>query len=207
MRIILLGPPGCGKGTQAKLISSHLCIPHISTGDLFRENIKQKTNLGLKVEKLISNGEYVPDEITVSLVENRLKEKDCENGFILDGFPRTINQANYLDNIGIDYAVFIDVELDTIINRILSRKTCSLCGEIFNDKNKTICDKCGGELVSRSDDNTETAVYRFKEYEEKTKPLINHYKNQNKLLTINGNNLPNIVFNDIINLIKVQEKK
>lgn len=205
MRFILLGAPGCGKGTQAKLLSKSLCIPHISTGDLFRENIKNKTELGIKVEEIISKGNLVPDDLTIELVKDRLNNPDTKNGFILDGFPRTIYQANALDKIGIDYAILIDVELDTILNRILYRRTCKSCGEIFNVKDKSIekCNKCGGELYQRQDDNLETVTRRFKEYEEKTSPLVDYYKKQNKLLIVKGNDLPENVNDYILKIVNI----
>lgn len=205
MRFILLGAPGCGKGTQAKLLSKSLCIPHISTGDLFRENIKNKTELGIKVEEIISKGNLVPDDLTIELVKDRLNNPDTKNGFILDGFPRTIYQANALDKIGIDYAILIDIELDTILNRILYRRTCKSCGEIFNVKDKSIekCNKCGGELYQRQDDNLETVTRRFKEYEEKTSPLVDYYKKQNKLLIVKGNDLPENVNDYILKIVNI----
>ena len=203
MRFILLGAPGCGKGTQAKLLSKSLCIPHISTGDLFRENIKNKTELGIKVEEIISKGNLVSDDLTIELVKDRLNNPDTKNGFILDGFPRTIYQAKALDEIGIDYAILIDIELDAILNRILYRRTCKLCGEIFNVKDKSIekCNKCGGELYQRQDDNLETVTRRSKEYEEKTSPLVDYYKKQNKLLIVKGNDLPENVNDYILKII------
>lgn len=204
MRLILLGAPGCGKGTQAKLLSKSLCIPHISTGDLFRNNISNKTEIGLLVEDIISKGNLVPDEITIKMLENRIKEDDCKNGFILDGFPRTIFQADALEKIGIDFAILIDVDIEIIKNRILNRRTCKVCGEIFNIKDKSIkkCSKCGGELYIRQDDNLETVSHRFNEYEEKTRPLIDYYKNNKKLLIVEGNDLPEKVNDKILKLIK-----
>lgn len=185
--IILLGAPGAGKGTQAALICEEYKVPHISTGDILRKNIKEGTPLGLKAKTLIDAGALVPDEIVIGLVEERLKETDCQNGYVLDGFPRTIPQAEALDKIAnIDLAVNISVAYETIINRLSGRRVC-VCGETYHVSTlngSTTCAKCGKELFVRDDDKPETVMNRLKVYEEQTQPLIDYYTKQNKVATI-----------------------
>lgn len=187
MNLILLGAPGSGKGTQASLISKEYGISPISTGDIIRENIKNKTQLGLLAEKLINNGQLVPDKLVIDLVKNRLNQKDVKKGFILDGFPRTQSQALALKEItDIDYVILIDVEYEVIKNRILSRRVCPTCKTVYSTTNYFLnqCEHCGDNLITRSDDNEETVKNRYEVYIKQTQPLIDYYKQQQKLYTV-----------------------
>ena len=193
MNIILLGPPGVGKGTYAKRISKIYNIPQISTGDMFREAIKNKTEIGLKAKEYMDKGELVPDDITIGIVEERLKKDDCKNGFMLDGFPRTIAQAEALDKI-----VVIDKVLDftasekIIIDRLSGRRICKSCGAIYHIRNivpkvEGVCDNCGGELYQRDDDKPESVKKRLDVYKKQTAPLIDYYKEKELLADIDAN--------------------
>jgi adenylate kinase len=197
MRTILLGPPGAGKGTQAETIVKEFSIPHISTGDIFRSNIKEGTSLGKKAKEYMDQGLLVPDELTVELVKDRLLNDDCKNGFLLDGFPRTIAQADALEgalksmNQHLDYVVNIEVDSNLLITRAVGRRICKDCGQTyhmtFNKPSKEgICDKCGGELLQRKDDTEETVSKRISVYQEQTAPLIEYYSNKGILVNING---------------------
>jgi adenylate kinase len=197
MRTILLGPPGAGKGTQAETIVKEFSIPHISTGDIFRSNIKEGTSLGKKAKEYMDQGLLVPDELTVELVKDRLLNDDCKNGFLLDGFPRTIAQADALEgalksmNQHLDYVVNIEVDSNLLITRAVGRRVCKDCGQTyhmtFNKPSKEgICDKCGGELLQRKDDTEETVSKRISVYQEQTAPLIEYYSNKGILVNING---------------------
>ncbi len=197
MKIILLGAPGAGKGTQAKIISEKLEIPHISTGDIFRANIKGNTPLGIKVKEYLDNGELVPDELTVEIVKDRLGNDDCAKGYILDGFPRTIPQAEYLDkvlnemNTSIDLALLIDVKDEDIIARMSGRRVCTSCGATYNivfnpTKVEGICDVCNSAVIQRADDSAETVLNRLETYHKQTQPLIDYYKKANKLVIAEG---------------------
>ena len=192
MRIVLLGAPGSGKGTQAELIFQKYGIPHISTGDIFRDNIKRGTPLGLKVKAIIDAGDFCPDDLTVEIVKARLSEKDCENGYLLDGFPRTLFQASELDKFcPPDKVVNLDVDYDVIRHRITGRRLCSKCGSSYHVdyiKDATTCAKCGGNLYIREDDNPVSVKERLSVYEKQTFPLIDYYKKQGKLVSVNGNN-------------------
>lgn len=199
MRIILLGAPGAGKGTQAKIISEKLNIPHISTGDIFRANIKGNTPLGIRVKEYMDRGDLVPDELTVEIVKDRLGNSDCTNGFILDGFPRTIPQAEYLDNvlkemgINLDIALQIDVKDEEIIERMSGRRVCTNCGATYNivfnsPKVEGICDVCQTPVIQRADDSAETVLNRLETYHKQTQPLIDYYKAAGKLKVANGHN-------------------
>ncbi|MCR4672216.1 MAG: adenylate kinase [Lachnospiraceae bacterium] len=212
MKIIMLGAPGAGKGTQAKMIAEKCGIPHISTGDIFRANIKQGTELGRKAKTYMDQGLLVPDELVCDLVVDRIKQDDCERGYILDGFPRTIPQAHALEDalsaIGqkIDYAIDIDVPDENIIDRMAGRRSCPKCGATYHIKyNPTkaegICDVCGGEVVLREDDKPETVKNRLSVYHEQTQPLIDFYSERNALAEINGVQPMEKVFEDIVNLI------
>jgi len=188
MFIVLLGAPGSGKGTAGKIIAEDLKLAHISTGDLFRENLKNETELGKEAKQYMDKGELVPDEVTIKMLKERLKADDVENGAVLDGFPRTGVQAVSLDNMlsemgaKVDMALNIDVPFDEIVERIANRRSCRGCGEIYNvvfspSKQEGICDKCGGELYQREDQKPEVVENRLKVYSESAEELINHYEN------------------------------
>lgn len=197
MKIIMLGAPGAGKGTQAKKISAKYDIPHISTGDIFRANIKNGTELGKKAKSYMDQGLLVPDELTVDLVMDRIKKEDCKNGYILDGFPRTIPQAEALDQalkaLGekLDYAIEVDVPDENIVKRMAGRRACVHCGATYHivhapTKVENICDACGGDLILRDDDKPETVTKRLTVYHDQTKPLIDYYKEEGILATVDG---------------------
>lgn len=197
MNLILLGPPGAGKGTQAALLSQRLGIPHVASGDLFREAMKKGTELGEKAQSYMERGALVPDEVTKAMIEERLKEPDCAPGVILDGFPRTLEQARALEGIlaergrKIDRVLLIQVSEGTLIERLSGRRTCRRCQAnyhiLFNPPQKEgVCDKCGGDLYQRSDDKEETVRRRFRVYIEETAPLIDHYRRQGLLTEIDG---------------------
>ncbi len=193
MNIVLLGSPGVGKGTYAKRISKIYNIPHISTGDMFREAIKNKTEIGLKAKGYMDKGELVPDDVTIKTVEERLKKDDCKNGFMLDGFPRTIAQAEALDKIiVIDKVLNFTASDEVIIDRLSGRRVCKNCGAIFHIRNiipKTegVCDNCGGELYQRDDDKPESVKKRLDVYKKQTEPLIDYYKEKGILADIDAN--------------------
>ena len=197
MKIIMLGAPGAGKGTQAKQIADKYSIPHISTGDIFRANIKNGTELGKKAKQYMDQGALVPDELTCDLVMDRIQQDDCKNGFVLDGFPRTIPQAEALDaalekiNEKMDYAIDVDVPDENIVNRMSGRRACLNCGATYHlisipPKVEGICDRCGSEIVLREDDKPETVQKRLKVYHEQTQPLIDYYENQGILKSVDG---------------------
>jgi len=197
MNIILLGPPGAGKGTQAKKLIDAYGIPQISTGDMLREAVKNKTQLGLEAKKFMDAGQLVPDEVVIGLVQERISRPDCAKGFMLDGFPRTVPQAQALDKVlagmskRIDHVVSIEVPSQELLGRLTGRRTCKNCGQGFHvmfdpPKTEGKCDKCQGELFQRDDDNEATVSNRLKVYESSTKPLIDYYQNQKLLRPING---------------------
>ncbi len=194
MKLIIFGAPGAGKGTQAKNIVKHFNIEHISTGDLMRAEVKLGTELGKQLDEIMSAGQYVPDDITVKLLEKKLNDESTKNGFLLDGFPRTIEQVHMLEKIvpTVDKVVEIDVDNEAIVERLSSRRTCSKCGQIFNakiqDLSSGICPKenCDGELVQRKDDNPETIRKRLEVYEQSTKPIIKHYEEKGIVVKVNG---------------------
>jgi adenylate kinase len=197
MNVILLGPPGAGKGTQAKMMIDRYQIPQISTGDILRANLKEKTPLGLKAKTYMDKGQLVPDEVVIDIIQERLKEKDCQKGYMLDGFPRTVAQARALDkvlgdmNSKIDHVVSIEVDKGELVKRLTGRRTCRQCGRgyhvIFDPPvNKGVCDKCQGELYQRDDDNEDTVRNRLEVYDAQTFPLIEYYKEKNLLRPIDG---------------------
>lgn len=197
MKIIMLGAPGAGKGTQAKFISDEYKIPQISTGDIFRSNIKNKTELGKKAKSYIDQGLLVPDELTLDLVTDRLAEDDCANGYILDGFPRTLNQADALtaalkkQGTAIDFAIDIEVADEVIVKRMSGRRVCPKCGASYHVEYNApqadgICDLCGGELAIRDDDKAETVKKRLEVYHQSTQPLIEYYKKAGCLHSFDG---------------------
>jgi len=213
MRLILLGPPGAGKGTQAEGIKKEFNIPHISTGDIFRENIKNNTELGKKAQEYMNKGLLVPDELVVDLVKDRLSKEDCKKGFLLDGFPRTIEQAKALDKVldkinqKLDRAININVDEEILVERIVGRRICKDCKATYHvkfnpPKVEGRCDKCGGELYQRDDDKEETVEKRIKVYNEQTQPLIDYYDSKDLLLNINGEQEIQKVLEDIINNLK-----
>ena len=199
MKIVLLGPPGAGKGTQAKIISEKYNIPHISTGDIFRMNISQQTPLGKKVKGFLDQGQLVPDELTIEIVLDRLNQNDCFNGFLLDGFPRTVSQAEALNkylrsnNTSLDMVLLIDVPHEVVIERNTGRRLCSKCGASFHIKSNppkvnNVCDHCGGQLIQRKDDSLETIKERLNVYSNQTRPLIDFYTSSDSLSKIDGQN-------------------
>ena len=217
VRIILLGPPGSGKGTQAKLLSKKYSIPHIAMGDILREEVAKKTPLGKKVNVYMSKGELVPDEIVIEVLKKRLQEADCVNGFILDGFPRTLNQAKALDNmlnelnLKIDAVIYIEVPDEEIMKRLSLRRTCKVCGRIYNlhynpPKQDGKCDVCGGELIIRDDDKPEVIKNRLKVYNDQTKPLVNYYETHKLLIRINGVDPIDKVFQQIVKELSLKKK-
>ena len=198
--IILLGAPGAGKGTQAAMIAEEFKVPHISTGDILRRNMKEGTPLGLKAKAFVESGGLVPDEVVIGLVEDRLSQEDCKNGYILDGFPRTIAQAEALDKVArIDLAINIDVPFETILDRLGGRRVC-VCGETYHVSmlnGETTCKRCGKELFVRDDDKPETVKNRLKVYSDQTQPLIDYYRSQNKVVDIKANGTKEEIFADI----------
>lgn len=208
MKLILLGPPGAGKGTQAKKISNKFNIPHISTGDIFRKNISEKTALGIEAKGYMDKGLLVPDELTVRLVKDRLKNKDCSGGYLLDGFPRTVYQAEELDKLDkLDYVLLLQVPDEFILSRMTGRRVCAGCGASFHVTNNPpkaegICDLCGGELVQRKDDSEETVAQRIEIYKKQTEPLVNYYKDKGILQAVDGTLEIDEVFKSIVRILK-----
>lgn len=213
MKIIMLGAPGAGKGTQAKMLADKYEIPHISTGDIFRANIKNETELGKKAKEYMDKGLLVPDELTVNLVVDRIKQDDCSKGYILDGFPRTIPQAEALDaalselDDKLDYAVNVEVPDENIVNRMSGRRACVGCGATYHivhipTKAEGICDRCGKELILRDDDKPETVQKRLKVYHEQTQPLIDYYQGKGILKEVDGTVDMKDVFNAIVNVLE-----
>ena len=212
MYILLMGPPGAGKGTQAKKIAEKYQIPHISTGDIFRANIKGGTELGMKAKTFMDQGMLVPDEITIGMLMDRIGQEDCINGYVLDGFPRTIPQAESLTKAlaergeKVDYAINVDVPDENIINRMSGRRACLGCGATyhitFNPPVKEgICDTCGQELVLRDDDKPETVKKRLDVYHQQTQPLIDYYKNAEVLAEVDGTQPMDAVFQGIVEIL------
>ena len=212
MKIIMLGAPGAGKGTQAKKIAAKYQIPHISTGDIFRANIKNGTELGKKAKTYMDQGLLVPDELTCDLVVDRIKQPDAANGYVLDGFPRTIPQAESLTKAlaergeKVDYAINVDVPDENIINRMGGRRACLACGSTYHivyapTKVEGICDRCGEKLVLRDDDKPETVKNRLNVYHNQTQPLIEYYTKQGKLAEVDGTQSMEDVFNAIVKIL------
>lgn len=197
MKVIMLGAPGAGKGTQAKRIADKYGVPHVSTGDIFRANLKNGTELGMEAKKYMDAGQLVPDELTVKILLDRVAQDDCKNGYVLDGFPRTIPQAEVLDKalaeLGdhVDYAIDVDVPDENIVRRMSGRRACTGCGATYHiehvpPKAEGICDRCGETLVLRDDDKPETVQNRLKVYHDQTQPLISYYTNKGILRTVDG---------------------
>lgn len=209
MYLILMGLPGAGKGTQAEMIKAKYNIPHISTGDMFRQAIKEGTELGKKAKAYMDEGALVPDEVTNGIVEERLAKSDCDNGFLLDGFPRTIAQAEALEaitkklNKQIDYVIQVDVPAEKLIERLTGRRVCPSCGATYHVINKPpktegVCDNCGTQLVQRDDDKEETVQKRLEVNIEQTQPLLDFYKEKGVLVTVDGDQPIDKVFEDIV---------
>lgn len=213
MKIIMLGAPGAGKGTQAKMIADKYEIPHISTGDIFRANIKNGTELGMEAKKYMDQGLLVPDELTVKILLDRVANEDCKNGYVLDGFPRTIPQAEVLDqaltelNEKIDFAIDVDVPDENIVKRMSGRRACLSCGATYHiehipPKQEGICDRCGKELILRDDDQPETVSNRLKVYHEQTQPLIEFYQAKGVLRSVSGTKPMEEVFDSIVEILE-----
>ncbi|MGN0293016.1 MAG: adenylate kinase [Lachnospiraceae bacterium] len=212
MKIIMLGAPGAGKGTQAKMIAAKYGIPHVSTGDIFRANIKNGTELGKKAKTYMDAGQLVPDSLTVDLLIDRISQDDCANGYVLDGFPRTIPQAQCLEDAltargeSVDYAINVEVPDSNIVNRMGGRRACVTCGATYHivhipPKKEGICDKCGSELILRDDDKPETVQNRLKVYHDQTQPLIDFYSKKGVLKEVDGTQDMNAVFEDIVKIL------
>ncbi|MDY4947914.1 MAG: adenylate kinase [Clostridium cadaveris] len=212
MRIVLLGPPGAGKGTQAKSISNKYSIPHISTGDIFRKNISEKTPLGIEAKGYIDKGHLVPDSLTIDLVKDTLSQEFCKNGFLLDGFPRTVAQAEALkeflkeNGTDLDVALLIDVPQNFILERMTGRRVCTSCGASYHIKFNPPsvdgkCDVCGNDIVQRKDDTEATVKERLDVYDSQTQPLINYYDAEGLLKTVDGTKAINEVFESICNIL------
>lgn len=212
MKIIMLGAPGAGKGTQAKRLAEKFSIPHISTGDIFRANIKAGTELGMKAKSFMDRGDLVPDEITIGMLIDRIQEEDCKNGYILDGFPRTIPQAKSLtealSKMGekIDYAIDVDAADDVIVGRMSGRRACVGCGATYHvvtipPAKENVCDVCGGDLILREDDKPKTVLKRLEVYHEMTQPLVDYYREQGVLVSVDGAKHFNETFEDVLKIL------
>ncbi len=208
MKLVFIGPPGVGKGTYASRLSKIYSIPHISTGDIFREEIKKETELGRKIKNFVEKGELVPDDIVIETIKKRLSEKDCEKGFILDGFPRTLEQAKALDNIvNLDLVLNFVAPDDIIIERISGRRICSQCGAIYHIKFNPpkvpgVCDRCGSRLIQRKDDRPEVIKRRLEVYKKQFKPIIDYYKEKGLLVEVDARELADKVVPKVVDLLK-----
>ncbi|MBT5549000.1 MAG: adenylate kinase [Nitrospina sp.] len=213
MRLILLGPPGAGKGTQAKMLKEEFRIPQISTGDILRQAVKDNTELGVQAKSFMDGGQLVPDDVVIGLIKERIKQADCETGFILDGFPRTIIQAEKLSetltemNLAIDTVVDLEVNADEVISRLAGRSTCPDCGAMFHEESRPpkaqgVCDSCGGSLAQRQDDNSETILKRLEVYQESTAPLKEFYMKQGNLETVIASGSVEEIFSRVCEMVR-----
>ncbi len=213
MHILLMGPPGAGKGTQAAKLVEEFQIPHISTGDMFRAAVKNQTELGKKAKACMDQGQLVPDDVTIGIVKERLSESDCKAGFILDGFPRTVEQAKALDKIvaelGLDLSCALNINVPSadLIERAVGRRICKACGATYHIKFKApakdgVCDACGGELYQRADDSEETMKSRLSVYDGQTKPLIEYYKNAGLYKEVDGRQSMDKVYSDVVAVLR-----
>jgi len=222
MKVVFLGPPGSGKGTYSTRLAKELDIPHISTGEIFREIAKQDSELGKKVSEIMKKGDYVPDDITIEILKERISRADCKNGFILDGYPRTIEQAEALDKISkIDVVIDLKIAEEVLIQKLSARRVCPKCEEIYNiayikgtydgveynmppmnPKKEGICDKCGGELIQRKDDTVEAIRERLEVYKEQTEPLIKYYRDRGLIKDVIVNDTPEIMVPKIMEILK-----
>jgi adenylate kinase len=213
MRLILLGPPGAGKGTQAKMLKEQFGVPQISTGDILRQAVKDNTELGIQAKSFMDVGQLVPDEVVIGLIKERIKQDDCEAGFILDGFPRTILQAEKLSEtltkmgLAIDTVVNLEVNAEEVISRLAGRSTCPDCGGMFHEESRPpkvsgVCDGCGGILAQREDDNAETILKRLDVYQESTAPLKQFYKKQGNLKTVSARGSVEEIFSRVLEMVK-----
>lgn len=207
MNIILLGAPGAGKGTQATRISDRFGMPHVSTGDIFRENIKNRTEIGIVAKTYIDKGQLVPDDVTCEIVKERLRQSDCANGYLLDGFPRTVPQAEVLEKFTrIDAVVNINIDFSLLMARLCGRRVCKNCGESYHISSlngNTVCERCGGELYQRADDNPETVQKRIDVYNAQTAPLIDYYTKNGLIRNFTGtDDPPEVLFNEIANVLE-----
>lgn len=216
MNLILLGPPGAGKGTQAELLIEKFNIPHISTGDIFRAAIKEGTPLGTEAKRYMDSGQLVPDEVVIGIVKERLIKNDCQKGFLLDGFPRTVPQADSLDNVlkiqgkKIDAVINIEVESSVLLKRLTGRRVCRNCAYVYHIETKPskiaeVCDHCGGEVYQRDDDASATVSKRLDVYKAQTEPLINYYRQKGLLFSFDGKEQISVVFDKICQVLGVKQ--
>ncbi len=213
MRLILLGPPGAGKGTQAKMLKEKFRIPQISTGDILRQAVKDNTDLGARAKTVMDAGQLVPDDVVIGLIKERIRQEDCKTGFILDGFPRNIAQAEKLSetlaemSLIVDNVIDLEVDAEEVVERLTGRSTCSDCGDMFHEVSRSpkvtgICDSCGGKLEQRPDDNRETIQERLKVYEQSTAPLKEFYKKQGNLKTVEAKGSVEKIFSHVCEMIE-----
>lgn len=211
MNIIFFGAPGAGKGTQGEIVSKALDIPEVSTGNIIREALSNQTEMGKKAKEYIENGNLVPDEVVIQIIKERLAEDDCKNGFILDGFPRTIAQAEALENMGIKIDKVIDIQIDDeiVLQRMTGRRVCSKCGASYHliykkPIKENVCDNCGSPLMIRKDDNADTVENRIKVYHEQTEPLKEFYQERDKLFSVNGAQTVEEVSKEVMDILKAR---
>ncbi|MCK5879041.1 MAG: adenylate kinase [Holophagae bacterium] len=207
-KVVFLGAPGTGKGTQARKLSKKYGLPHVSTGDILRNAVKMGTEMGLKAKAVMDRGDLIPDDVILGIIKNRLLKPDCANGFLLDGFPRTLGQAEGFDRLdSVNCAIQIDVPDDVLVKRLVSRRTCPSCGTMYHlgyhpPEVAGVCDKCGSTLVQREDDREDVVKSRFRVYVDKTAPLIGYYREKSVLHNVDGNRNVKLVFSDIVQIVE-----